>query len=254
MRFCNIRRTESISGRAKCEMYKSVEKTLREDASEAELQEQVREIARLARPQWQTEKLAVKRYDNGYTNLLFACGPETGSTEKVCVRLNGAVEKVKSHEAEITDLCDLHKCGLASAVYLKFSNGLCYGYQAGETADELQLIDPLVSDSVARKMAQMHVRMSACKIKSLNNVPPQHSDTFLVQALPGFLDNFPDKFDDPQKQELFKAVFPDKQSIISEAEQLLQHLQSLKADLAFCHNDLLSGNIILHEGTFKLKT
>ncbi len=83
-----------------------------------------------------------QKFTQGVSNTLFAVykGDEPNRENCVLVRIFGQfTEKYIDRDNEAIFLWILHKLGFASEPYVRFQNGLCYGFFAGKTVTVNQL-------------------------------------------------------------------------------------------------------------------
>ncbi|KAI8870563.1 kinase-like protein, partial [Ramicandelaber brevisporus] len=168
----------------------------------------------------------------------------------------------------------LANLGLCPPLYAKIQGGLVYGYIEGRVVAVPEMADKHISMLIAKKLAEWHttaepptispspsVQGSPAVTVSANGngasltVPKVangiHYDQFgagghqskLFVTLRKWLGAVPAKYDNPQKQALFAASF-NVDELAAELDMLEEHLASLNSPIVFCHNDLLSANII----------
>ena len=125
----------------------------------------------------------------------------------------------------------LSKAGLGSHLLGVFSNGICYQYVPGHQITREIVSSKEVFPLIARKMAKMHL----IQIKKKN---------ILWNRMQNYIENSPDKFQDPQQDYLFKTKFVGKHLLKNEFSLLKSMLENCSSPLVFCHNDLNIPNII----------
>ncbi|KAL7752539.1 hypothetical protein RI367_002073 [Sorochytrium milnesiophthora] len=165
-----------------------------------------------------TDKLDIVQCKDGITNKLFKV---SNSKTTYLVRIYGNnTDRIIDRNAESNNMSWLQSHGLAAPLHARFDNGLVYGFIPGAvcTADDLSKSD--VYPAIAEHLAIWH---------SLPLADDAAPTTFNTMAK--WLRQVP-------------ASSPlDMAELSSELDFLSHNLP--KSPLAFTHNDLLSGNIII---------
>lgn len=110
-------------------------------------------ILPLVRPQWTSNSLGYRVFEDGVTNKLygfFQVG--RADDDMVLVRVNGGGrELVVDARMEIVVMLTLHRAGLSPPLYLVTENAVCYGFIPGRTLSggEMQVIIDVRSGGVA---------------------------------------------------------------------------------------------------------
>ncbi|EPZ33730.1 Choline/ethanolamine kinase domain-containing protein [Rozella allomycis CSF55] len=184
-------------------------------------------------PQWR--HLKTKEFTDGITNQLILI-ENIESKERVLVRgfgnqtdlLIDRNQELKSYKNMIM----LSKFGFCKTIYARFANGLVYGYQEGIPLDEN---NKKIAILIAKRLASLH------KIQDSS-----HKEACLFKMINKWF---------AQMRTLNKLTLDELSSLeklIEEANWLQQHLKTIESPIVFCHNDLLSANIILQENRNKL--
>ncbi|KAI8914290.1 kinase-like domain-containing protein [Gorgonomyces haynaldii] len=168
---------------------------------------------------------------DGITNKLVQakCGSQT-----VLVRIYGKKSEILiDRNQELVNLQILSKEGLCPPLYGKFNNGLVYGYVPGQVFTVQDMSDHKKSLLVAKKLRTWH------ETSLPGNRVPQ-----LFVTMRKWINAIPKQFSDPLKQQAFLESKLDPQALEQELLVLQEKLEQLNSPVVFCHNDLLSGNII----------
>lgn len=127
----------------------------------------------------------------------------------------------------------LSKAGLSPPLYARFKNGFIYGYIEGRPFRPKDLSEERLGELVARKVAVWH------KLHL-----PGVETPLLFPTLWKWFDGIPKEYPVPETQSNFKNQF-DLRHLKRELARLEGILTALQSPIVFCHNDLLSANIIL---------
>jgi ethanolamine kinase len=129
---------------------------------------------------------------------------------------------------------------LAPPLFCRFENGFVYGYVQGTPLKPRQMSEPNIYPLIARKTAQWHF---------VDAIPGQKSPK-LFKTLWKWFRNVSGQFSRPEAQSRFDQSLS-LDHLQKELKRLEQAVQSIECPIVFCHNDLLSGNIILCPGNGK---
>lgn len=196
----------------------------------------VYELLKLLFPTWGEESITLTQFKDGITNKLVKC-QHIITEERVLVRVYGIKsELLIDREAELDNFTMLQSRGLSPPLYARFLNGFVYGFVEGLALDLDGMGDEKISSLVARKVAEWH------KIPLIQG----HGESKLFPLLWRWLDMVPKVYKNSLVQSKFKDHI-DIAWIKSELTVLECKLKALNAPVVFCHNDLLSGNIIYNE-------
>ncbi|OLY84792.1 putative ethanolamine kinase A [Smittium mucronatum] len=177
--------------------------------------EDSKEIALMTFPEWKRENLVFYQLTEGITNKLVECR-NVAEKKKILIRLYGKKsEYIIDREKEIFNTVHLAKQNLAEKIYSRFPNGIVYGFSEGHTLPSSELGKKPLSELVPVQLARWHrAEIPSPKIASL----------FLT--LRKWFHQLPESYEDK----------------IDELEVISQKINS---PVTFCHNDLLSGNVLL---------
>eukprot|EP00742_Colponemidia_sp_Colp-10_P004177 GILJ01004456.1.p1 GENE.GILJ01004456.1~~GILJ01004456.1.p1 ORF type:complete len:371 (+),score=71.02 GILJ01004456.1:102-1115(+) len=193
-----------------------------------------------------TSELTVSVVSGGITNLLLRVKGPSGSA---VVRIFGEkTEEIVDRVRELQTSCFLAFHGFGKKIFGTFENGRVEEWLKGRslTPDELALPD--ISGKIAAKTAELH------KLQIPVELAKHCFDGTELQ--PTLLKTVPDWYskclqldfsDVPEKAAKFATV--DLKQLGSDIESMLNFVVNKKSPVVFAHNDLLSGNIMIHEQT-----
>ncbi|BHF84163.1 Ethanolamine kinase [Sparganum proliferum] len=164
----------------------------------------------------------------------------------------------RQHEALY--LWILHKLGFAGEVFAKFTNGISYEYTPGFVPSYDFLLEPKNYKLVAKKMAHLHtlpIRETVRRFLSDDEFVVDEEPCVLkhihryIELLPS--DDFPQKNsmtvqkakNDNEQKRTYPPEYPSRTDLLQEARFLEKLLKGAKSPVAFCHNDLLLGNMVI---------
>eukprot|EP01103_Thecamoeba_quadrilineata_P019120 TRINITY_DN7613_c0_g1_i1.p1 TRINITY_DN7613_c0_g1~~TRINITY_DN7613_c0_g1_i1.p1 ORF type:complete len:390 (-),score=69.26 TRINITY_DN7613_c0_g1_i1:49-1218(-) len=195
--------------------------------SEDAIEEGTHTVLHYFLPTWSTEKVQFKQFTDGITNKLFKVVAEDAHNRySALLRIYGKqTEELIDREQEIRSMVWLSRYGLSSPVVGRFLNGMCYGYIAGTPFKPEDMISNSKWPLVARHLAYFH---------SASNAGPE--------VTPSLFQTF----------EKWHALLPESESKRAEVlrefkwlkKTLTKMIKKRNPVIAFCHNDLLSGNIV----------
>ena len=133
----------------------------------------------------------------------------------------------------------LNEKGLAPKVYGTFKNGMVYGYLKGSPFTVEDMRDERKSALVAKRLADWH--MANLSIETKNTA-------ILFPTIRKWLNKVPTRYRDDAKQADFDRLI-DLNNIKSRMAWLEREIEKTSSPVVFCHNDLLSGNILYNEET-----
>lgn len=174
--------------------------------------------------------------------------PDTLQT--ILLRCYGhGTSSIINRTSELVTLLTLSSLGFAPPLYGRFLNGLCYGYVQGRPLPSDSLSTPPYADAIARHLARWHrLPMVTPQRPHLTQAP--QSD--LWATLNRWLDQVPECYPCESVQQRFVAS-PMLQ--VERIRKLAGWLETtVKSELpmapvVFCHNDLLSANIIYNDAS-----
>uniref|UniRef100_A0A0X3PSE8 ethanolamine kinase n=2 Tax=Schistocephalus solidus TaxID=70667 RepID=A0A0X3PSE8_SCHSO len=222
------------------------------------------------RPIWDLSSVQIKVFNEGTSNTLFAVytGLDLSPENCLLVRIFGAQTELyidRKHEAVY--LWILHKLGFASEVFAKFTNGICYEYIPGFVPSYEFALEPNNYKMIAEKMAHLHalpiratverfltetdfvVSEEACVLKHIHRyielLPPDESPMPENFKAVNILENY------GKHKHAYPSEYPSRADLLEEARFLKRILEGAKSPVAFCHNDLLLGNMLIspNQGT-----
>eukprot|EP01083_Nonionella_stella_P068322 181324_1 len=166
----------------------------------------------------------------GITNSLICVSK---NSEKVIVRLYGKdSEAVVDRERESTVNAAVADCGFNKPTLLEFDGGRVEGWVEGSVINAEDMIQPEMQKRIARRLAELHeldvdISRKPVLFDNLNHWLDMAKNTI---------------FSEKSDHDRLESFWLDDLS--SEIESLREKVESLNASVVFCHNDLLSGNII----------
>ena len=175
-----------------------------------------------------------EQFTDGITNKLIKCTFESRN-ELQCFLVRAYGKKTEiliNREQEFLNAICLHKRGLGPHILCRFTNGFIYVYIEGQPYTLIDLQDPSSSFPVAKKMAEWHMSKF-----SANPTPS------LFVNLWKWMNAIPEKYENTKTQDKFQ-IHIDIGSLATHLRALESKLKKLNSPVVFCHNDLLSGNII----------
>jgi ethanolamine kinase len=194
----------------------------------------------------------------GYHILVFKCTVEKEGIRKiVLLRIFGnSTDQIINREREKRVNFAVEKTGFGAKQYGYFRNGFVYGFFEGKSLLPTEF--PSYISPIAKHLARFHgqhIPESVCK------KTPSLWDTIFQWFSTGkprieFLDPnsilVPKQYHDKVKQSKFEK-FIDLDALQKEAQEIKLKLDDLHSPLVFCHNDLLSGNVIINEENSMLR-
>ncbi|KAJ3324574.1 Ethanolamine kinase [Boothiomyces sp. JEL0866] len=166
-------------------------------------------------------------------NALFPEWSEDDLVLSVCT--NGITNKLvkATHKETQQNIIALSEAGLCPPLYGRFNNGIVYGYVAGEVFTVKDMSDRHKSSLVAKTMAKWH-----------NSLKDMNSKPGLFTTMWKWINSVPQTYSNSDKQQSFKESGFTLNQLREELLELQSHLEKLESPVVFCHNDLLSGNLI----------
>lgn len=172
----------------------------------------------------------------GITNILYLI-KGIPSIPRVLLRISGDnTEQIIDREQELRTLVSLSNVGVAPKLYGRFNNGLFYEYVYGKAITPQQMKDPLISTLIAEHIAYFHAKAS---VTGIPKTP------ILFDTITKWLD----VAESNQLPEISQALSEINFSL-SKSKQVVGKLRGKLENsiyICYCHNDLLSGNIIFDE-------
>ncbi|XP_061578417.1 ethanolamine kinase 1-like [Cololabis saira] len=207
------------------------------------------DLLRRLRPHWKAQDIKMKTFTEGITNQLIGC--YVGSLQdpgSVLVRLYGRMTELyvdRRRELQMFQLFQAHGCG--PAIYCSFRNGICYEFTRGTVLEDELLREPSIYRLIAAELGRIHA------------IPPEQgrpAEPVLWAKLAQFLGLVRTELGgEPGRQQGSDSPaglqLPSWETLSSEVESLQRHLSQVDSPTVLCHNDLLTKNIIHHQGTVK---
>lgn len=119
-------------------------------------------------------------------------------------------------------------------MHCRFENGFVYGYIPGIPLKPSQLSNSLLYPLIANKIARWH---------QVESVPGDRSPR-LFRTLWKWFRNIPSRYTRPEVHEKFLKSDINIKFLEKELTDLEHSVKALNCPIVFCHNDLLSANII----------
>ena len=132
----------------------------------------------------------------------------------------------------------LSKYGLSSKLRGTFSNGILYGFIHGQVFTVDDMADPNLSRMVIEQMTKWHKLCCDPQPKLLSTL------NRWVKASKLYLNLVPEAFSKPAYNNLWNNRGLSIQKLSRELQWLQKELELLESPVVFCHNDLLSGNLV----------
>ncbi|KAF7254792.1 Ethanolamine kinase 2 [Varanus komodoensis] len=198
------------------------------------------QLIRKLRPQWETERVKSKLFTEGITNKLVACFTEENMGDAVLVRVYGRkTELIVDRANELRNFQVLQDHGCAPSLYCTFENGYCYEFMPGKALGPEHIRQPNIFRLVAQEMAKMH------RIHTNGSLPKPCLWHRLFKYFNIVKTEFSRK---ASHSSLHQEVhIPSLEVLEEEICWMKEHLSQLRSPIVFCHNDLLSKNIIYNE-------
>ena len=201
------------------------------------------------------ESLTVTKVTGGITNALFRISGfsshDTSLDDSVLVRVFGA-EGMIDRDVETSTFSSLAEKGVAPPYYGRFENGRLEGWL--DNYSPLSLMDLQELDTIkaiAEQMAKLHCGYTVPdSLKSYHDEsnPGLWSQLFSWMDQANAITKYKSEKDDARAQELL-----DLSKISIELDWLKSDAIPTDAKVAFCHNDLLAGNIMKHDSNGEIQ-
>ncbi|KAH6833645.1 Protein kinase superfamily protein [Perilla frutescens var. hirtella] len=186
---------------------------------------------------------SIETISGGITNLLLKVSvrEKDGSVVSTTVRLYGPnTEYVINRQRELQAIPHLSAAGFGAKLLGVFGNGMVQSFIDARTLTPLDMRKPKLVAEIAKQLRRFHeVEIPFSREPQLWN----DITKFFTRALTL-------KFDDSEKQKKFEMV--SFEEINKEVNDLKAMTDRFNAPVVYCHNDLLSGNLMLSEDEVKL--
>ncbi|KAI1725834.1 choline/ethanolamine kinase domain-containing protein [Ditylenchus destructor] len=220
--------------------YYDIEIDILKNADTFKPQEELLNLLRILRPDWNVEKLKFKIFTNGITNKIFrvSCDP---FQDRLVFRVFGhGSSKIINRVQELENFDKLSRWGIGAPVICRFRNGIVCGYLEGECVDVDTVRQANMVEKIAAALAKMH--KIPPKTKSAEFTP------FMYSKISNYFEVIPEKYTESNKQETYDEYFKnngiDLKTDFCELQQKLDMLDEDSRRIVFCHNDLLIYNIL----------
>ncbi|XP_078432353.1 protein kinase superfamily protein isoform X2 [Wolffia australiana] len=187
-------------------------------------------------------RFSIEKVSGGITNLLLKVSiREDEETACLTVRLYGPnTDVIINRERELKAINYLSAAGFGAKLLGIFKNGMVQSFIKARTLSPEDMSKPHLVAKIARELHRFHqVAIPGSREPQLWN----DITKFLDKAV--FL-----TFTDETKQTTYDSI--SFEEIRGEIATLKEITSRLNAPVAFCHNDLLSGNLMLSEDEEKL--
>ncbi|PIN21580.1 Ethanolamine kinase [Handroanthus impetiginosus] len=186
---------------------------------------------------------SLETVSGGITNLLLkvSVGEKDGSVASMTVRLYGPnTEYVIDRERELQAIPYLSAAGFGAKLLGVFGNGMVQSFINARTLTPSDMRKPKLVAEIAKQLRRFHeVQIPGSKEPQLWN------DIFKFYGRASSL-----KFDGSEKQKKYETISFGE--IDKEITELKVMTDRFKAPVVYCHNDLLSGNLMLNDDEDKL--
>jgi len=208
--------------------------------------EQLYGVAIALVPKWSSltqHDISFSPLSGGITNKLFKGTSSTQKPNIVLFRVYGEnTELIIDRGNEIITFRTLHSFRLGPRFYGTYHNGCVYGFVEGRELSAADMLLPAFSDKIAAKLALWHKNIV---IKEFEKKPTVfNAIQKYAAALPStFTEKHCDNLEQLDKYEKLNL------NIQNEIQFLNEFLKTYmeNSPVVYCHNDLLSGNIIYYE-------
>jgi len=191
-------------------------------------------------PHWREEEIVLVQCKDGITNKLLKC-THRASGETVLVRSYGQrSDLIIDRKQEIVNLVCLGEAGLCPRLHGRFHNGLVYDYLPGRVFTSENMRDAAMGAQVAILLARWH---------QMTNVPGDKSNARLFPTLWRWFHAVRKLYASEERLAKVAADGVCVEQIELELCELQSHIEALDPPVVFCHNDLLSANILYDDET-----
>ncbi len=191
---------------------------------------------------------------DGITNKLMRC-THVATRTSILIRAYGKKsELIINRGAELVNFVILSRLGLSPPLHARFTNGFVYGYVEGRAFAPGELAQPRFARLIAAKMAEWHqIRVGgggggcsggATSTTATSTTATTEGGAQLFPTLTKWLNGLPGAYESAANQAAFEAHIS-VPYLAEQVELLRAAAAALESPAVFCHNDLLSGNIIL---------
>ncbi|XP_042041771.1 probable ethanolamine kinase isoform X2 [Salvia splendens] len=211
-----------------------------------EMKPRIVELFRDLFKQWSNldeSDFSLETVSGGITNLLLKVSvrEKDGNSVSTTVRLYGPnTEYVIDHRRELQAIPYLSATGFGAKLLGVFGNGMVQSFIDARTLTPSDMRKPELVVEIAKQLRRFHeVEIPGSKEPQLWN----DISKFFSRALTL-------KFDESEKQKKYEMV--SFEEINQEINGLKEMTDRFDAPVVYCHNDLLSGNLMLNDNDGKL--
>ncbi|CAG8641082.1 9647_t:CDS:2 [Ambispora gerdemannii] len=193
------------------------------------------EIAVTVYPEWNKNDLECSQFTDGLTNKLIRCKNKKENFILLIRTYGTMTEMFLNREQEIQNIISLSHFGFAAPIYARFKNGIAYGYVHGRPLTLEDCQNPEIYGLIAKKIAELH------RIDVAGSQKP-----LVFLTIHDWISKVPPRYRNAKFQAQFEKDINWPQ-LVKDINHLEQQILKLNAPVKFCHNDLLSLNIIYNE-------
>ncbi|KAL8480245.1 hypothetical protein ACS0TY_026972 [Phlomoides rotata] len=220
--------------------------TVNHSLSLPEMKPRILELFKDLFKQWSNldeSDISLDTVSGGITNLLLKASvrENDGSVVNMTVRLYGPnTEYVINRERELQAIPHLSAAGFGAKLLGVFGNGMVQSFIDARTLTPSDMREPKLVAEIAKQLRNFHeVEIPGPKEPQLWN------DIFKFFVRASTL-----KFDNSEKQKKYEIIsFGEINKDIADLKVMTDRFN---APVVFCHNDLLSGNLMLNDNEDKL--
>jgi ethanolamine kinase len=129
------------------------------------------------------------------------------------------------------NILELEKHNMCAPLYATFRNGIVYGYVEGTVFSVDDMSDPKKSRLLAEHLSEWHQL-------------PISDPPLLIDTLERWINSIPLEYTNAKKKQQFAKTGISIDHLRNELDVIREKIPQFSSPIVFCHNDLLSGNII----------
>lgn len=159
---------------------------------------------------------------------------------RIVLRVYGEnTEKFVDREEEVAIMDELHENGFGPCVLGTFANGRIESYLELVCLHPDDISRSVFAESIAKTLGKFHCVSSSWKAPERAMTPFQRTREWLLTSKQlDFSDSLKDR-------DLYNSLHVDR--ILEEVDAVEKASRALDSPIVFCHNDLLSGNIMVDQ-------
>ncbi|KAJ7555911.1 hypothetical protein O6H91_05G060500 [Diphasiastrum complanatum] len=207
---------------------------------------QIRKLSRYFVKSWShfdDNDLGVAPISGGITNLILKVFVKGSNEEEqpITIRIFGPyTDEVIDRKRELQAILSLSAEGFGPKLIGLFANGMVQSYINARTLEPVDMSRPEIAALIAKEVRRLH-----------ETEIPGSREPQLWRDIQKFFDKASViSFEDSIKQKKYEAISFDE--INKEIKKLQEVSDALNAPVVYCHNDLLSGNLMVSEKSNKL--